>query len=436
MLSDYTLSATAADLEARLRANRLLDLQVPWQSEFIFPDYGGHSIYNLSQTIASLFGAPAANPLADRVWGDESPFEDVDRVLLFITDGLGYKLLSQLVEEEPTLAETISAITGGRGFVPLTSVAPSTTACALPTFWTAQPPATTGMVGTSFFMREFATQGDLLQFSPVMAPHPAMQFERWGLNPQEFIPVLSLAEQLAQVNVPTHLLIGYGLAGSGLSRLLHRGIHKTHVHSGGSDVWQRLSDVLAMTAGQQCCISAYLPDIDAISHLYGYDTPYLREEINRQMFGLRTVLSDIAVQDGRTLVLITADHGHYNAQRTIAFDQETRMRPITAAMRGGFGGDERFAYLYLRAGNRSDVREILAEHYPDVAVVDAETAIKSGLFGKGTQHPDLWTRVGDVILLPRAGIRLANRTSDPVYNSIHAGLSDWEMLVPLLWTHI
>ncbi|HEX2619922.1 MAG TPA: alkaline phosphatase family protein [Phototrophicaceae bacterium] len=430
---DYTLSSAADQLEAQIRANRLFDVNVSWQSELIFPHFGGLSIYNLTQTIASLFGAPASHSLDAAVQSLDFPTGGIDRVLLLITDGLGYQLLHRLVEEDPTLYDAISAITNGRGFVPLTSVSPSTTACALPTFWTAQPPAASGMVGTTYFMREFSVMGDLLQFSPALANDPPMQFEHWGLPPERFIPVASLAEQLMPFGVPTHLVLGYNLAGSGLSRLLHRGIHKTHLHSGGSDVWKRLGDVLTLTAGQRCCISAYLPNVDALSHLYGQDTPYVRGEIRQQMVGLQSVLESAAVRDGHTLVLVTADHGHVNTPRAIAFDQEPRLSPVLAAMRGHFGGDERFAYLYLREGTRADVRDIFAEHFGDVAILDTEKAVNAGLFGTGAQHPDLWSRLGDLILIPRAGTRLTNRGDIPAPVSIHAGMSDHEMLVPLLW---
>ncbi|MBC8099234.1 MAG: alkaline phosphatase family protein, partial [Armatimonadetes bacterium] len=265
---------TAADtLEAQIRANRPLP---QLDSDFVIPHYAGLSIYNVAQTVAALLGAPAPHPLDPAVWGGHSPVGSIDRVLLFITDGLGYHLLRRIAAEDAPIADLIAQITGGRDFTPLTSVAPSTTACAMPTFWTAQPPSATGMLGTAMWLREFSTLGDMLRYSPVYGKGDPMEFEAWGIAPEAFIPVPSLPQQLNAVGVPTHLVLAGYLFGSGLSRYMHRGVQQHYPHTGQSDAYPRLRDALRETSGQRCYVAAYLPNIDSLAHAYGYDTPILR----------------------------------------------------------------------------------------------------------------------------------------------------------------
>lgn len=84
-------TALADALEARIRANRLLDLPVPWAGELVFPHYGGLSIYNLAQSVAQVLGVelPPGAPLDEAVWGGSSPVGQVDRVVMFLSDGIG-----------------------------------------------------------------------------------------------------------------------------------------------------------------------------------------------------------------------------------------------------------------------------------------------------------------------------------------------------------
>lgn len=423
-------------LEATIRTNRLINLPVHWQDELIYPHYNGLSIYNLSQTVMALLGAPAESPLDEAVWAGESPYGRVDRVVVVISDGLGYRRLQQLAGENPQLADDMAGITDGRGAVPLTSVAPSTTACALPTFWTARHPGTHGMLGTALLLREFAMMVDMLAYSPgaVTVARASMPLDGWGMPADRFIPVPSIAEQLG--DIPLHLVILHGLFGTGLSRLMHRGVKQHHAYHSSTDMFPRLGEVLAQTAGQRCCVFMYIPTIDTLSHAYGCDAPYVNQEIAQQIAGLNQLLKSAAMRDGRTLVMVCADHGHYNAPIGIDLENDQRLASVRKAMRLSFGGDERFGYLYLRDRTSQQVIDTFTEYLSEqVAVIEAETAVDCGLFGEAA-HPEVLNRIGDVIVLPRQGIRLVDAARQMRTVSIHSGLSEAEMLVPLLWKRI
>jgi hypothetical protein len=420
-------------LEAKIRANRLLDLPVSWQDELIYPYYNGLSIYNLAQTVVGLLGAPAQSPLDNDVWAGESPFGQVNRVVVIITDGLGYRLLQQLIETDAQLRDDIATLTEGRGAVPLTSVAPSTTACAMPTFWTAQHPGTHGMLGTALLLREVATMVDMLNYTPGAArmSNTPLVLDQWGFPADKFIPVPSIAEQLG--DVPLHLVIGTELYGTSLSRLMHRGVHQHYGYANNSEMFPRLTEVLTQTRGQQCYVSMYIPTVDAFAHSFGHNSQEVHLEIRRQMHELSNLVQAEAVRDRQTLVMIVADHGHRNAPTPIDLTEDLR---VANAMRLPFGGDERFSYLYLRQDTGEAVKAAFAERWSDVAtVVDAETAVAAGLFGEAI-HPEILHRLGDQIVIVRPGARLVDQARQMRMVSLHAGLGEWEMLVPLLWKRI
>lgn len=418
-------------IETRIRENRLLDLPIPWADEVVFPHFDGFSIYNVAQSVLVLLGAEAVAPLDDSVWQGEPP-QDVDRVVLVLTDGLGYRLLREWMADDADLRETITGINGGREVIPLTSTAPSTTAVALPTLWTAAPPAVHGMVGTEMFLRRFGMQSNMLRYSPAQGKTPRDAYDDWGMAAEEFVPVPSLPQRLNAVDVPTHLLLATNMINSGLSRIMHRDVAVTHPHSGGTDVWLRLHDVLAATAGRRTYVMAYWPAVDTLSHLYGARSRYVRHEVKTQMTALRDVLASDAVRDGRTLVMILADHGHHDAPERINFSE---LAAFQEALRMPFGGDERFAYLYLRGSQRQPLLNTLSREYRERLLwIEPETAVHAGLFGQGDTHTELYHRLGDLLLVPRLGTRLLDDTHKGRPVSIHAGLSDWEMLVPFLWS--
>lgn len=439
MTLEFSMRAVAASLEAVIRSNRPIDMPVTWQDEILFPHYESLSIYNVAQTILDIFDAEASRPLDPSVWNHAVDLTEFDRIVLIISDGLGYQLLNEVINDDGTVAQAVHDLTEGRGPLPLTSVLPTTTAVALPTLWTGVPAVEHGMIGTSMFLRELSMLSDVLFFRPTVGKHPVGSLNNWGLDSHNFVTVPSIAQQLESQGVSTHLLLDYKLNGTGLSNILHRGVKENHKHMGLSDFWLRLRDIMQATRGERAFVHVYWPVVDGLSHGYGYDTPYVRNEIREEVTRIRDLLAAEATHDGRTLVMLIADHGHYDAPTHIKFGVDDRTVPLKDAMRLSFGGGMRLAQMYLRAGTKSETVAILREQFAqEIAWVGAEDAVRCKLFGPGEPHPEIFHRLGDLILVPRQGIRLIDGDSEFMSRtvSIHGGLTDREMLVPFIWKRI
>jgi hypothetical protein len=432
--------AVSDALEARIRAGRLLTPPVTWQDELVFPAFDGLSILNASSTLGAALGVDAGAALDEAVWQGASPLGRVDRAVVFITDGLGYHKLNQLVAADPTLANLVDDVGGGRMPVPLSSVSPSTTVAALSTLFTARAPASHGILGTTVQLYPLNTVVDMLAMASVVGGQPG-NIAAWGVPPIDLIQGAVLPENLTAAGVQVHLVVDDALLGSGFSSLLYRGFQHLHgVHS-QSHWGTRLRQVLRQTRGQRALVIAYLSGVDLLSHLYGADSEEVHAEVRLQLSVLREALARPEGRDGRTLVMMLADHGHQDAPQQIDFSASAAGRVILDAQRGAYTGDQRFAYLHLREGQRSQVEAALREAYADVlAWFTPAEALQSGVFGApDAVHPQFAHRAGDLILVPRAGHHLkpALEPADPrrrvPFVSFHAGLSAAEMLVPLLW---
>lgn len=426
--------STAATLEAQIRANRLLNVPVAWDDEVIFPYYDGLSLYNVPHSVASLLGAPLAEsaPLSDAVWQGASPQAQVDRVVLFLMDGMGYQHLNMLIAEDSAVRAAVDDLSAGRGAVPLTSVAPSTTAVALTTLWTGGTPGATAMLGTLMFLREFHTLADMLTFRPVKGKHAPDVLADWGLSPADIVDKPGIGEHLAAQGIETHLILERSLKGTGLSRILHRGISHHHPHLGYSDMMLRFEQVLVQTKGQRCYVGLYWPALDSLAHAYGAHNRFTHTEIRTQLLALVNLLNNPAVQDGRTLFILVADHGHFDAFNAIDTGQDVVLREAKVF---GLSGDARLPHLYLRSGTEERVKQHIDQTYPDsLTYIERDTALQRGFFGNQALSPKTAARVGDLILVPRLGWTVDDPSvGKPPLISWHAGLTDWEMLIPFVW---
>lgn len=433
----FRLAQQAQALEDKILAHRLLDVDVSWANELVFPSYHGLSLKNIPHTMAEILGAPTSNPvpLDQAVWGGERPSQAIQRVVGFLMDGMGYRHLMMLVEEDAEIREIVDDLTDGRGPMPLTSVAPSTTAVALTTLWTGAAPGEHGIPGTYSYLREASMIGDMLAFRPVPGNSAPDTFADWGMNPLALVAVPGVCEHLVANGVQTHLVLHHMLTNTGLSRILHRGVNKIHTHLGYGDFMLRIRDVLRLTQGQRSYVSVYWPAMDSIAHAYGIHTPYTAAEIKIQLRALRDMLRDPALSDGQTILFIMADHGHYDSLQTISLAEE-KAAPIRSSLALSLTGDERFAYAHVRDGRRDILLDAIRTRYADqLAVIDTATAMAVGMFGVPDElSQEAEHRFGDLVLIPRLGYRVVDAVIPPTnLVSVHAGMDAWEMIVPLLW---
>ncbi len=428
----HTLAAT---LEQTILDHRLMDVDVAWANDIVFPYYEGLSIRNLAHTVTRLLSERAgsarigASPFDGRLW--EHLQGDVRRVVLFLTDGLGWRLLQDIIAEDPATAQVVADLTGDGTLTPITSIAPSTTAAALPCIWTGAGPAATGMIGTTLFLREFSTLVSMLHYCPKHGQHRNEVLEEWGLDFDNFLPPMTLGETLNTWQIKSYLLTQKALLGTGLSRLMHRGVKRPIRYHGYTDLWITLRDLLRNTRRERCFINVYWPAVDSVSHLYGTVSEHSVTEVRRQLTDLRDTLAATKVGDKRTLFMLAADHGHTPITEVLNIAEHP---PVLNGLRAGLGGDGRFTHLYLRADHKVTVADYLRAHCADqVAVLDPAEALPAGLYGPDEVYPEAEARLGDLSLLARAGVAISDRalpTFAPL--SRHAGLSDREMLVPLL----
>jgi hypothetical protein len=367
----------------------------------MLPDYRGACIANLVPTLITGDDPPGADP----GWLPATTRE-ADQVVLLVLDGLGWEQL----RARAALAPTLSLADGIER--PITSVAPTTTACALTSITTGCPPSDHGLLGYRLALDDQIlnvlrwTLGsgrarDVRREVPAHRLQPCPSFPG-SAHP---VPVVSKQEFGGTGFTAAHLgnspLHGYGVLSSlpvEVERLLRRG---------------------------EPLVYAYYDGIDKVAHANG-----LGELYDAELVAVDRLVADLAdrLPEGAAL-LVTADHGE--------IDVGSRLELLggdVMAMVQFLSGEGRFRWVHARPGAATDLEQALSERYDDTTwVMTRDHVVEAGLFG-GPLADQFVHRLGDVALLPYAPIAFVDPadTGESRLQSRHGSLTAEELLVPLV----
>jgi predicted AlkP superfamily pyrophosphatase or phosphodiesterase len=191
------------------------------------------------------------------------------------------------------------------------------------------------------------------------------------------------------------------------------------------------------THDKQQYIYAYWPGFDRLAHQQGVASDVVAEHYAELDAGF-TRLLDSLVGSGTT-VIVTADHGFADIadEQRISLDAHPVMK---ACLSIPLCGEQRLSYAYVRHGKREGFEYYIEQHLSHaIELHRSEKLLQRNLFGLGEPHPELLSRIGDYILIMKAGYVI----QDPIPGEkptqiigFHGGLSEKEMYVPFICASI
>lgn len=364
----------------------------------LLPDWDGPSLHRIVPTLLGELARPGARALPD--WFPE-PVAGASQVVLLVLDGLG----AEQLRTRAALAPALAAATGGA----VTSVAPSTTACALTSLVTGRVPAEHGVVGY-----RVALDGDVMN---VLQWSVRGRDARVRVPAHVFQPCPSFPGATAPVPVVTRY--DYGPTGFTAAHLGDVALHRWHTPAG------LVTAVRALAAEGAPFVYAYYEGIDRIAHAQGLGAYY-----DDELRAADRLVSDVldALPPGAVLV-VTADHGQVEVGGSVEVLGPEIMDGVTL-----ISGEGRFRWLHTRAGATTDVVAAATDLHGDVAWVRTrEQILEDGWLG-GKPQDDVAARLGDVALVPFAPTAFLDPadTGELRLRARHGSLTADEMLVPLL----
>ncbi len=367
----------------------------------LLPDYGGACISNV---VPALLGRSPGRG-TDPDWLPTAA-RHATQIVLLVVDGLGWDQL----RARSALAPTLSAAEGIDRAI--TSVAPTTTACALTSITTGCRPSEHGLLGY-----RLAVDDDILNALRWSIGSGQARDARRTVPARQFQPCPSFPGASRPVPVVSKSEFG----GTGF----------TAAHLGNSPLrgYRVISslpvEVGHLLRGGEPFVYAYYDGIDRVAHGSGLGELYDAElrAVDRMVADLVTELPVGAV------LVVTADHGQIDVGPQV----ELLGRDVMASVRF-MSGEGRFRWLHARAGAADDLLEAVVERYGDSTWARGrDQLIDDGVFG-GPLRDGVVSRLGDVALIPHTSIAFVDPadTGENRLHSRHGSLTRDEMLVPLV----
>jgi Type I phosphodiesterase / nucleotide pyrophosphatase len=364
----------------------------------LLPDWDGPSLHRV---VPALLGQLQRRRSEEVPAWVPAPVTEASQIVLLVIDGLGAEQLRERHGLAPTLA-------GGTG-LPITSVAPSTTACALTTLVTGRTPAEHGVVGY-----RVALDGDVmnvLQWSvrgadarmrmPAPRFQPCESFPGW----REPVPVVTRQD--------------YGPTGFTAAHLGPVELHRWHTPAG------LVTAVRELAARGEPFVYAYYEGIDKVAHAEGLGQ-YYDDELRAAD---RLVADVLEVLPPGAVLVVTADHGQVDVGGSVELLGPEIMGDVTL-----LSGEGRFRWLHARPGAAADLAEVAAALHGDVAWVRTKEQIIDEDWLGGRPSDSIADRLGDVALVPFEPIAFLDPadTGELRLRARHGSLTPAEMLIPLL----
>ncbi|MER3602086.1 MAG: hypothetical protein C4339_05130 [Nitrososphaerota archaeon] len=393
----------------------------PWRANLYLPNYEGPCLTQVGRLILGCFGAQVSLPKG--LTGLLRRLKREEKLLLVLADGLGYGALQALY------GEGLQGLDRRPYIYRLSTTFPSTTASALVSLYTSVPPEEHGIAGYHMYMKEVGAVVNMVDYSPAVDHRRDVLMEA-GYNPRQLVGQRTLFEALRELGVKPYALVRRSLKDSSLSLICYS----------GADVltFVTLPEALAMAAQLlrqsegPTFISLYWDGVDAVGHVHGpLSEPHAAEV--RYLF--RALHELVAGQGGG--VLLTSDHGmvRVDAKDNVPLLQDSELMQLLLIPPTG---EARAPILHARRGKEGELGRLLRRKYSEVAHVLASTeALRQGFFGLGRPRPGFEDRIGTYLLVTKGAkafyFRYRGREQQPTLLGLHGGLSEQELLVPLLY---
>ncbi len=387
-------------------------LELP--SGFVRPDYAGSSILNLASSIAAHFGVETGHPKLR----DALPLEGVETVVLFVVDGLGHGQLEKHIADGDV--PTLRSLMASGGHQTLTSVFPSTTMAAMTAMYTGYTPAQSGWLGFTLWLEEVQTVVGMIE-QVNMATQTV-------LEERDFLRVVpNLESRFARLGVNCFSVEPSAYQGMWLDDWFKQGALRCG-YATTNTLPSVASDALEVSGPKY--VMVYCPDYDMVCHRHGPSSSHASDEIGATDHALGRLLRLIP-RDGKTLLMITADHGQkdLNLSRVVNLEQDAALMHL---LEGPPAGERVSRTFRVRPGAMDDVKECLGT-YCDL--IESSAAWEAGLYGGIPAQETFRKRVGDLIALPRDGAQMLYTYPGQkarTHLGSHGGLTEAEMRVPLI----
>ncbi len=381
----------------------------------IKPDYE-KSVVNLVSTFLKHFNCNYYHQPYSLEGSFEAFLTDAEKVVIFILDGLSYNKFVENNENDMF-----------RNYFKVSSVFPTTTSSAVPSWFTGRTPKEHGLLGYILYLRELGSLVNMLEFS-----YPGIEGNIYSTIIKKKLHRLdNVFDLLKEKDKYGGILTHASISNSGLSYLIHKNGHLL--------TYQYMGDLLAslkkrLNEDWEGMLYIYWGFLDGLGHKKGPDSEAFSMELKRVLRELRHFIESELPED--TLFVITSDHGmkqipndkNYLIKHIEAFNRHLSLPPA---------GEMRMMYFYLKKPWKiEEFKNFLQEQFGDTfELYSSKELDEKGYFGFGKPHPEFYNRIGDAVLIVKENYAFTYLYTggEDRLSGMHGSLTEDELFVPVIF---
>ena len=369
-----------------------------------YPDYS-NSIVNISCSVLKYFNVKDVRHDSLKCLDDILAQRKPRNIVLMLFDAMGVSIIERYLSKD--------SFTRSHVLCPLTSTFPPTTVAATTAVNTGLTPLETGWLGWITYFKEVdsnvVTFFNTFQGTDRKAADYPLAYS--------LMPYKSLSRQIMDVNPD----VGCCAVSPWPVNVMDKTVVSKSI--------RQSCDTVAELCSQEGrhFIYSYWDNPDYSMHEYGVDdvghiSPILKE-IDENLEALSARLGD------DTLALVFADHSQINSKWCFMndypdlYDMVLRRHSI----------ETRAATYFVKPGMKDAFAKRFKDCFGDhFILMTHDEFLSSGLLGSGVPHPRTAGFVGDFTAIATDEYCLEDERTDDVLKGIHAGLTEEEMMVPLI----
>jgi hypothetical protein len=406
-----------------------------FSKDFRMPLYDTYNFANIPGTIeAVLAGDSDLRKLPDDVLGPLSG--SYEKVIVLLVDAFGWRFFDRYKDRYPFLKRIVAQGIASK----LTTQFPSTTSAHVTTIHSAQRVDESGVFEWFYYEPKLDAMIAPLLFS-FAGKKERNNLMATGIDPREIYPTHTFYERLAERDVRSFIFQSKEYTPAPYTDVMGAGASVVPF----TTLPEALTNLASAVQDQKgkAYFYFYFDKIDTIGHQYGPDSPQFDAEVDAFLTTLERLLYEpLAGACGKTLLLMTADHGQVSIDPKTAVYLDKEIPEILSWIKtnkagqllapGGSGRDQ---FLYLREEYLDEAFERLSSLLEGAAEVHkVADLLDQGLFGD--EPSDLLrSRLGNVCILSNDHSYIW-WSGDDVFEKKHwghhGGLSPMEMETILL----
>lgn len=370
--------------------------------KIVFPDYK-NSILNITSSVLKHYSVPSSYPTIQIL--DKALQRNCKNTVVIILDGMGDDMLTANLAETSFLRQNKRST--------LTSVYPSSTVPATTAYYTGLSPIEHAWLGWSLYFKEFARYIDIY---PECDSHKKEKVNRSFLN---YIRYEATDKKI--INIDNYFICPSGII---QDYDIQKSIGVNYIEE-MFDTIQKLCD-----DPRDKYILAYWYWPDYAMHEYGSYSDVVRNFMQNTDNLLKNMCNKIHDSN----IIVSADHGLIDVTERISLD---KIPEITECLIMPPFIESRAQTFFIKPEMKQQFeRRFNALFSEDYVLFSKADVFDKNLLGKGTAHPKVMDFLGDYLACAIGKRYFSYQTDIAVpardYAALHGGLTDKEMLVPLI----